>query len=797
MSEIKEGLIFTPTKSDLKLRGPHRVLQVIPEDDGVDCRVVLIPVPTGPRRSGQQKQPSYYARGFCVEKLSKLDQWVYEKLLKKTDPPAFPVRWSWTDQQIVDACPAKKRIWIKDTEKEKGRWTTSSIVTRDRKWKLIRPLVELGNSGSVRDLSCLDAMVEARAKEASVSSGQAFDALHRFYALGGFTNTLLPNTPNCGGPKKPRFGKDGRRLGRKNAAAAVGNLELAGKISDEQDRQNIHDGYAMYVRPGTSVSQAFTAFSATFYSSGPTAVKHGMRVPILLPANQRPTEREFRSHGPKGGDRHEAARRLMGEGEWARDYRSLIGSARDGIPSIGQVSSLDASPTDVNTNAIFDRLCPVGVSRGLFVREARLGLWLGWHIAIGGIGTAAAKLGILRAATDKSDVLKRLDLADLPSEDFVALLSTKYLSDNGELRAIDGIESCVDQLTSRIEFIERGRADRNSISEAGHHTRHRRFDHYLAGSTRGRSAKRGEPLAITKALLNRYEYERLLVLWIHWSNTKQRVPHLVPTEMRREMRGQKFEPTRISIYRWAKKAGYVSTKPIDPLLLRAHLLPTFTASVKRNGLFLHRPWTGDAVELLHDAHFNDGYLDACSLFRSFGRYDKPHVQVKADPDDLSQVLLVDDCGIHVIPNVSDDIIMVREGCIADLCAKNDLTKRENVESRTQTDQDASDQRAFRQATEEPAKVEKADAIAERGKVSPSGRNRPSVRANQAKDNAAHLAESAARARSASTTPAPRPPDIAQPAPAQPHLVLVPPSAGSSISAAMQARLANFHKERGT
>lgn len=796
MTEIKEGLVFAATKTDLTMPGPYRVLQVIPEEDGLDHRVVLIPVPTGPRRSGKQKQASYYARGFLVEKLSTLDQWVDAKLFKKTDAPPSPARWALTDQQIVDACSAKKRIWVEDTKEGKGRWTTSSLAARDRKWDLIRPLVELGNAGGVRDLSCLDAKVEARAKEAGVSPGQVFDALHRFYAFGSVKNTLLPATHNCGSPGTPRFGKNGKRLGRKNAAAAVGNIEMAGKISDETDRQNIHDGYAMYVRPGTSVPEAFTAFSATFYSSG-SELKHGMRVPILLPANQRPTEREFRFHGPQGGDRYGAARRQLGEGEWARDYRPLIGSARDGIPSIGQVSTLDASPTDVNTNAIFDRLCPVGVSRGLFVREARIGLWLGWHVAIGGIGTDAAKLGILRAVTDKSDVLKRLDLEDLPSEDFVGLLSTKYLSDNGELRSIDGIKSCVDQLTSGIEFIARGRADRNSISEAGHHSRHRRFDHYLAGSTRGRPAKRGEPLAITKALLNRYEYERLLVLWMHWANTKQRVPHLVPTEMRREMQGQKYEPTRIAIYRWAKKAGYVVSKPIDPLLLRAHLLPTFTASVKRNGLFLHRPGTGEAVELLHDAHFNDGYLDACGLYRSFGRYDKPHVQVKADPDDLSHVLLVDGHGIHVIPNVSDDVILVREACVADLCAKNDLTKRENVESRTQTDQDASDQRAFRQATEEPAKAEKAAAIAERGKVSPSDRKRPSVRANQAKDNAAHLAESAARARSASTTPAPRPPDIALPAPAQPHLVLVPPSAGSSISAAMQARLANFHKDRGT
>lgn len=129
--------------------------------------------------------------------------------------------------------------------------------------------------------------------------------------------------------------------------------------------------------------------------------------------------------------------------------------------------------------------------------------------------------------------------------------------------------------------------------------------------------------------------------------------------MRRAMQGQKFDPTRIVIYRWAKKMGYVAAKPVDPLMLSTHLLPSYTASVRRNGLFLHRPGTGDAVELLKDAHFNERYLEAAGLYQSFGRYDKPHVTVKVDPDDLSEILLVDANGTHVIPNVSKDIILIR------------------------------------------------------------------------------------------------------------------------------------------
>ena len=787
MRSIAEGGIFTFKKPDRKRDSSYRILQIIPDKD----RVVFIPIPAAPRKRRGARQANYYARGFLVERLSDMQTWMNEGLIVESLAPASPARWGWTDAQIVEACPPKNRALIKKDDRE--TWTTSAIIKRDGKWDLIRPLVELAVAGGVPDVSYLDAKAEERAKECGVSLGQILDALHRFYGGGLIKNALLPNTQNCGAPKKPRYGKKGVRLGRPNAAAAAGNTELAGKISDEKDRQNLQDGYALYVRPGTTGHEAFIATSATFYSTE-IVEKHGMLVPRLLPANQRPTEREFNTHGPQGGDGHGAARRQMGEGEWAKSYRSLIGSAQSGIPAIGLVSSLDASPIDVNLTAIFDRSCPVGVGRGLFVREAWLGLYLGWRIVIGGLGGDDAKLAILRAATDKSPLLKRLYLENLPAEDFVALFSPRYLSDNGELRCIAGIESCVDQLTSRIEFIQRGRADRNSPSEGGHHSRHRRFDHYLAGSTRGRPARRGEPLAITKALYSTYEYERLLTLWIHWANTKQRVPHLVPTEMRKAMQRQNFEPTRITIYRWAKKMGYVVNKPVDPLMLRTHLLPSYTASVRRNGLFLHRPGTGDAVELLKDAHFNDRYLEAVGLYQSFGRYDKPHVTVKVDPDDLSEILFVDANGTHVIPNASNDVILVREASITDHGAKNDFNKRENVESRTQCDQDESDQRAYRQATEAPAKAEKAEAIAKHGKVSPRGRNRSSVRANQAKNNADQLTQAAARARSPAVSDsvvttaaiAGRPPLSVVSAHTDP---------GSTINDARRSRLANFHKNR--
>lgn len=762
----------------------YRVLDVIRRPVGRE-QVIFIEIPQMAFSRGKNSKSNYFVRSFQHSYLHDLESLAAIDAIQVATPPPAPVRWAWDDKQIVNACKVKRRVFLNDT----NTWTTPDLMKRDAKWRLIEPLIKQAESGSLETWLSLDRQVIALAPKFGIGPIQARDALHRFYCFGGIKNTLLPNTPDSGQKGAARYGKEGVRLGRPNGATAVGKTEHRGKICNAQDRENLQDGYALYVRPGCSVHEAFIATSAAFYSEKQVQ-KHGMWVPALLPAELRPTEPEFRYHGPKGGDRYGAVRRQMGEGEWAKNYRGLVGSARDGISDIGRVSSLDASPIDVNLTASFNRLCPIGVGRGLFVREAFLGIYLGWHIAIGGLGTDAAKLAILRAATDKAALLKRLGLEELPTDDFPFLFSSKYLSDNGELRSIDGISSIVDQLGSCIEFIRRGRADLNSISEGGHHSRHRRFDHHMEGTTRGRPSKRGEVLPINMALFNTFEYERLLTLWVHWANTRQHVPHLVPTEMRRMMEGKSFEPTRIAIYRWAVKAGYVVGKPVDSQMLLAHLLPSFMATVKRNGLFLHRPDAGDAVKLLHNAHFNHRYLEEIGLFRSFGTHERPNIEVKADPNDLSKVYLVDENGIHEIPNVNSDVIVAREACLADLCAQSDLINRERIENQSTIDQDLSDQRAFRQAVEEPARREKSEAIAKQGRPSPRDRERASVRANQAREKEQLLQEALPKVSKMQRERAPTSKLVSVKA--------VNPVAESSridINAALTSRLSKFHHER--
>lgn len=766
---IIQGMILVSTSNDSPIKGMYRVLQILPSED----IVVVIPIPIKPRNDKHGNSRNYYFLGFMECSLTKLNLWLNQKLMIETTI-TLPAIWYMSDESIREKFPPRK---------EKNE--SSVLIARDKKWELIRPILPEQERTRIFSLIELDKKAVERAIVANVSKGQMLDALHRYFAFGCIKNALIPSWAKCGALDVPRIAKKGKKLGRKNAAVLDGNIELQGKILTEADRHNLKDGWSLFVRPGSTVGEAFLAMSTTFYNSGYTE-KFGVLAPTLLPAHMRPTKSEFKYHGPLGNSDQNAIRRLMGDGEWLKNCREMQGTARSGVFNFGQVGVFDASPIDVNLVACFDSTRPIGVGRGFFVTDLKYDLIVGWYVAIGSISAKDALLGIEKGATEKTELLKRYDLSEIPAEDFPYVLFTKYLGDNGEMRCIAGIEAIVEDLGSRLELIKTGRADQNSVAEAGHHSRHRSLDHKLKGTTRGRQRKRGEPLGITQGIWTKYQYERLLILWIHWKNTKQEVPHLLTTEMRRD----NVKPFRIEIYRWAISKGYVAGIPKDETYLKSRLLPTFVASIVRNGLVLHRPNKGNVVELLSKARFSDPYLATSGLIRSALNGGKKHIEVKADPDDLSCVYLMDEKGLHVIKNASDDPILVHEGCIDDLAAMNDEDRVSKVKTATKRDQDEADMRAFRVEQETEANNKKLDAISNKGKTIKTKNDRSSVRTNQELEKRAQLDGAVGRASDSVESKS-----IKHSQPDTNKKTVPTNSEVNSISSLMQKKLNEFHDIR--
>lgn len=284
MTTICVGYVFRAEKRNGPiLPGLHRVVQVLSDPANEDCPLVVIQIPEKPpQRQIGNKQANYYSKGFKNSRLETLHQLLAEGKITESSAPEIPPWWGMSDAELLALCPEKRRV------KQAESLVAPEVQKREKKWIWIEPLVSLAERKEVSSLVELDSLVPARARELGIGPNQVFDALHRYYAFGEKKDALLPNSSDSGGKGQERYGKNGIRLGAPNQAAKEGNSLLAGKICDQQDRQNMRDGYLMFVRPGVSKQDAFNAFSSTFYSDG-YKNENGHKLPLLLPAHQRPT----------------------------------------------------------------------------------------------------------------------------------------------------------------------------------------------------------------------------------------------------------------------------------------------------------------------------------------------------------------------------------------------------------------------------------------------------------------------------------------------------------------------------
>jgi len=277
------------------------------------------------------------------------------------------------------------------------------------------------------------------------------------------------------------------------------------------------------------------------------------------------------------------------------------------------------------------------------------------------------------------------------------------------------------------------------MSESGHHARHRRLDHKLSGTNYGRNRKRGEASAASRAALDQEAYMRLWLRWVHWVNCRQSVPHLLTQEMLRD----KVPPYRMSIYRWAERRGLIQPPSMDMAYLRAHLLPTYRATARRDGLHLHRPGTGERVELLANARFSSDELFHYPEMRAALVAKPPHIDVKLDPDDLSKVYVSTSKGPLEIPNVSADRLTVQVASVADLSAMLDAEKENRIKNRTDDEQAQSELMghiAEENRLGQQKKAEVLDPTKKRPKATPEG-----VRQARQREEAEQLQRAADRA----------------------------------------------------
>lgn len=669
--------------------------------------VVTIEVPTGAAVS------KWYWKGPKALHLAALESDLNAARLAKIKLELDPVVLL-SDDQLGDRYPSHS-----------DQDVPTPIRIRDQSWDWISPLFDTYSPREIFEGESRTQWIRQRAKQLGIRENRIYCALHRYWAGGAHRNALLPNTSKCGRRKDGKAREyTTKKPGKPNKLVRDGRPDLAGCVLTEEDKEKLQAGYGAYVKPHSTVHEAYILTCGVWWSRG-TKVVDGRIQPTLLPPHQRPTEMQFRYWGPKGAAAESAWKRLLPPGNYERTKRGYIGSSRDKIAAVGQVGFADASPGDQHLVSMIDRLKSVGRLYRLPIVDGFSGVIAGGYRGFAAPSGRTALLAARDAALPKGPLLERLGL-DYNPDEWPEIWFGRLLVDNGEFRTTESQETLL-KLGCSIEYIKRGRADRNRV-EPMHNVTHKLLDHRNDGTTNGRRKKKGEPDPMLSGSWTYWEFLREDLRAMRHYNNEVDASHLLTTEMKRD----KVPPNRMAILRWAVDQGYVTATPPDPEILHAMLLPEYDAVVRENGIYLLRPDRGRKREYVPSIRYVSNYLLECGWLERARCQGVFSLTLRVDPTSPTYAWFVDDQGLHRVENAiaGSDPILRLEATLTDLLYMHDLDLSGRLDAREASDQTGLDYIYGRETTNEQARQAKAEAKANAGRKVTKTEQTKNVSANR-------------------------------------------------------------------
>lgn len=608
---IKEGMLVAPGPGCSLIAGVCRILAI----DAV--RKILIAIDVSHLVGGKKRK--YVRAAFEAP----LDTWIsaFENghigQLQYVPPP----HWIMTDSDYLDAA---------GTGRER-KCRIRRLAKRDTSLRLIEDIVD---GRSVREVALAlgqsAPLMIGLAAEREVNKTTLYRLLSLYLSSGGNRNSLIPETALRGGRGKAR--EQRRKLGR------TSRLEVAegrsGYALSETDKQRLGLGYRL-IDGGLKLKAAYRRTLSAYWS----VYENGVHT--LLPAAERPTFDQFKRWGAAmNTDVARNARMMRGR----KKVKAYIGTTRQQAAAFGQVAEIDSTSTDVHLVSVIDRRKVLPAPSRTILVEPLTGLELGAYIGFESPSTETIFRALLNSLESKRDLCERFDVTYDPDDWIEGIGFCRHLIiDNGEGKSQEFMEA------ARIfgfscEFVVAYGADRKGTVESQHRSSHKRLDHDLPGTTKGRVRRRGEPKPADLALWNYSEYMReYILMWIRRGHER------VPERANLSMIQAGVEPTRLNIARWLINNGIRADSACDLNYARAFLIPRVLAWMTPKGIRLHDPVNKEAMSWFRyisvDVSTSREYREACEKEAQIA------INIRLDRTDLSKIWFVTDTGMHEVPEV--------------------------------------------------------------------------------------------------------------------------------------------------
>lgn len=558
----------------------------------------------------------------------------------------------WKDQHIVYSLQIKATAALQMTEENmlatagvsKAARVKRDLRKRDVRFQIVaEALCKEGSTHlmmtaneALNDRHFLHKGLQRASKKFGISRTTARHLVHLFWAGGSQVNALLPKYGFCGLPGHAKT--SAKKLGRPSRPFKHGITTSKGYVLTEKDKEHLAWGYTL-VNAERTLNDAYLLTCSRYWATHEVSATGLVRV-TLNPIEQRPTFPQFIYWGRKLV-KQKVGEFLMRQSKLRQLKHAAGGSVQDQVRMVGQLGCFDATSTDLYLASLRSRLKKLPAMTRSILKDIRtdliIGLYCGWDAP----SPATALKTVLHAVGDKVAYCARFGITITP-DDWPSFLPRTILADNGELKGSKPSEA-ERQFGFGIEYTPVHRGDRKGSVETQHHTDHKKLDHKIPGSTKGKKRARGEQHPVVDALWNYHEYMGEQIRHVLDHNNVQEVPDLAPTDMLLECPDVK--PTRLNIYKWLVSKNMVADIPVDLEIFRAFTMPDWPAVLHKNGVYLKANVLARQVRIPRLRYSSKGLI-ATGLMSQVKQTNRPmEGTVKLDQEDLSRAWLVTPQGL--------------------------------------------------------------------------------------------------------------------------------------------------------
>jgi putative transposase len=447
---------------------------------------------------------------------------------------------------------------------------------RDQAWHIIQPLIAAGKDIFVAEKR--GPLVAAVAEQAGKTKTTVYGYLRRYWQGGQTRNALLPRYHNCGAPDQIRPDTE-RKRGRPSDLERATGVRMGVNV-DDRIRDYFRAGIRQFyeTRQARSLKEAYQLTLEKFFHRG-YEWQDGVAIPILPPAEELPTFRQFTYWYRKEQNLTRTVVSRKGERRFNSDHRALLGDSTQMAFGPGAVYQIDATIGDIYLVSALDRQRIIGKPIIYLVVDVFSRLIAGLSVSLEGPSWLGAMLALENATTDKVAFCAHYGLTISLDEWPSYFLPEMLLADRGELEGYNA-DNLVNALNIRVANTAPYRADMKGIVEQYFRLNNQRVIASLPGAVE-HDRGRGDADYRLDASLDLRQFTYLMIQGALHHNRHHWIDDYPLDTV---MVADRVTPYPLDLWHWGvrNRSGHLRTLPAD--VVRLNLLPQGQASITRRGI---------------------------------------------------------------------------------------------------------------------------------------------------------------------------------------------------------------------